>query len=547
MMSEWKISEERLHLVNTALAEHDDTISRNLMTRTAQESKLFPMLPYFMMSFIQAYYMYPNIIRKASEHVSPEDLGHRMRNSSQQLGTLTANMGGELLYLQGRVELIKLGLLRPEDNLEDLWYVIDWHHRVMSSYRRNEGHIWTDSADDTSHVLDERVLQVLEADAFEMNDDLRAAVARFSAVTSQYSFLVYCESRVGMDANGPYNLGGQKMLHVRNFMSLGESGLPWMDGVAKDIPYQNLTLSLITDDVRIEVTDFGTAYTTPEAYQEHVLGAGLYTSDVFTDRLVPVGMGSREELISILHDLADVIKDAITPLHRRFAGMNFDQMTEAGILAYCYALSDASFMSGTYAQEEWESIDDRVLRLWPIFNEEYGTASFMSDYISYDGLYGAAGEYLVHPYSYRSWRPGSGAELPKPGRVAQLVPAYVLNDHDYTRRASDGATSTRSETLRKTSTYQFLDGRLSQDELNAKARSYHSPLLDTPWRNFDDASVKFGYRDPDVDAMYRYTQEHSRLLRDQGSGLVRADLERIRRAAGEPTWEDIAAKAKANR
>lgn len=546
-MSEWKITEEQLHLVNTALAEHDDTISRNLMTRTAQESKLFPMLPYFMMSFIQAYYMYPTILRQASEHISPEDIGHRMRNSSLQLGTLTANMGGELLYLQGRVELIKLGLLRPEDNLEDLWYVIDWHQRVMSTYRRNEGHIWTDAARDMSHVLDERNLQVLEADAFEMNDELRAAVARFSAVTSQYSFLVYCESRVGMDSNGPYNLGGQKLLHVRNFMSLGQSGLPWMDEVGKDIPYQNLTLSLITDDVRIEVTDFGTAYTTPEAYQDNLLGAGLYTSDIFSDRLVPVGMGSREELISTLNDLADVIKDAITPLHKRFAAMNFDQMTEAGIIGYVYALSDASFLSGTYDQRQWESIDDRVRRLWPIFNEEYGTASFMSDYIAFDGHYGGAGEYLVHPYSYRGWKPGVGAELPKPGRVAQLVPGYVLLDHDYTRRSSENATSTRSDVLRKTGKYQFLDGHLTQDEMNAKARAYTSPLLEAPWRHFDDASVKFGYRDPDVDALYRYTQEHSRLLKDRGSSLVRTDIDRIRREAGESTWEEIAAKSKANR
>jgi hypothetical protein len=222
-------------------------------------------------------------------------------------------------------------------------------------------------------------------------------------------------------------------------------------------------------------------------------------------------------------------------------------MTEAGILAYVYALSDVSFMSGTYDQEEWESVDDRVRRLWPIFNEEYGTASFMSDYISYDGRFGAAGEYLIHPYSYRSWRQGSGADLPKPGRVAQLVPAFVLIDHEYSRRASEHATSTRSDLPRKTSTYQFLDGRLTQDELNAKARSYHSPLLDSPWRHFDDASVKFGYQDPDVDALYRYTQEYSRLLRDQGSGLVRADIDRIRTAAGESTWKEVADKAKANR
>ncbi|CAB4927064.1 MAG: hypothetical protein F2840_00120 [Actinobacteria bacterium] len=544
-MSEWRISEAQLHLVNTALAEHDDTIVPNLLTRTAQESKLFPMLPYFMMSFMQAYYMYPGILRKASEHISPEDVGHRMRNSSIQLGTLAANMGGQLLYLQGRVELIKLGVLRPEDNLEDLWYVIDWHERVMSTYRRNEGHIWTNAAGDMSQVLDERVLQVLEADAYEVDDELRAAVARFSAVTSQYSFLVYCESRVGMDANGPYNLGDQRMLHVRNFLTLGESGLPWMDGVAADIPYQNLTLSLITDDVRIEVTDFGSAYTVPETYQQHVIGVGLYTSDIFTDRLIPVGMSSKAELIRTLNEIADVVKAAITPLHRRFAAMNFDEMTEAGILAYVYALSDVSFMSGTWDQAEWEGIDDRVRRLWPVFNEEYGTASFMSDYVAFDGLHGAAGEYYIHPYSYRSWKAGANMSLPKAGRVAQLVPAYVLNDHDYTRRASDGESSSRSELPRKSSTYQFLDGGLTEDELNAKARSYTSPLLAAPWRNFDDASVKYGYQDPDVDAMYRYTQEYSRLLKGRGSVIVRADIDRIRKEAGESTWAEAAARRRA--
>lgn len=546
-MSEWKITEEQLHLVNTALAEHDDMISRNLATRTAQESKLFPMLPYFMMSFIQAYYAYPNILRKASERVSPEEIGHRMRNSSIQLGTLTANMGGEMLYLQGRVELIKLGMIRPEDNLEDLWYVIDWHRRVMSSYRRNEGHVWTDSADDVSYVLDERVLQVLEADAFEVNDDLRGAVARFTAVASQYSFLVYCESRVGMDANGPYSLGDQRLMHVRNFMTLGESGLPWMDEITKDIPYPNLTLALITDDVRIEVTDFGTAYTTPESHQDRLLGVGLYTSDIFTDRLVPLGMSSREDLISTLSDLADVLKDAITPLHRRFSEMNFDQMTEAGIIAYVYALSDVSFMSGTYDQVEWESIDNRVRRLWPIYNEEFGTAAFMSDYITFDGSFGSAGEYLVHPYSYRGWRPGTGAALPKPGRVAQLVPSYVLIDHDYARRSSDNPTSTRSDSHRKTGRYQLLAGRISQDELNEQARGYQSPLLQAPWRHFDDASVKFGYSDPDVDAMYRYTQQYSRHLNGGGSGLVRADIDQIRRAAGEPTWAEATERNKGSR
>ena len=164
----------------------------------------------------------------------------------------------------------------------------------------------------------------------------------------------------------------------------------------------------------------------------------------------------------------------------------------------------------------------------------------MSDYINFDGLYGKAGDYLIHPYSYRQWRPGTGTELPSSGRIAQLVPAYVLNDHDYSRRTSDSATSTRSSLPRKTSRYQFLQGHLTQDELNAAARAYSSPLLTEPWRNFDDASVKFGYIDPEVDAMYRYVQQESRLLEAAGSRLVRSDIDRIRREAGESTWSEAA-------
>ena len=99
--------------------------------------------------------------------------------------------------------------------------------------------------------------------------------------------------------------------------------------------------------------------------------------------------------------------------------------------------------------------------------------------------------------------------------------------------------------MRKSSTYQYIDGRYTQDELNAKARSYTSPLLVAPWRNLDDATVKYGYEDPDVDALYRYTQEHSRLLKDRGSAIVRADIDRIRTEAGESTWAEAAAKRRA--
>jgi hypothetical protein len=95
----------------------------------------------------------------------------------------------------------------------------------------------------------------------------------------------------------------------------------------------------------------------------------------------------------------------------------------------------------------------------------------------------------------------------------------------------------------KTSTYSTTAGRLTEDELNAAAKAFSSPLIDGPWRNFDAYTVKYHHTDPDVDAMYRHAQETSRLLRDRGASLVRTDIDAIRAEAGEQPWSAPAADA----
>ena len=52
----------------------------------------------------------------------------------------------------------------------------------------------------------------------------------------------------------------------------------------------------------------------------------------------------------------------------------------------------------------------------------------------------------------------------------------------------------------------------------------------------DDEWVKWHWQDADVDALYRHTQQGSRLLEGRGAGLRRTDLDAIRTAAGEPAW-----------
>lgn len=540
-MSEWRITEEQLLDLNSFLQRSDDILVHNCLTRTAQESKLFPVLPYLMMSMIEGYWRYPDQLRRSMEVISPEDVGHRARNVSTIFSRLTS-WGMANYYLNGRSNLIRLGLIGPTDNLEDLWLVCDWYRRFAKAYNRASGNVSALDAGDISPTLEERTLQVFEADAYACDAELGAAAARFNAIATQYNFLVHCESRSGLHTSGPYRLDGRRLMHVRDFFNLSESTLPWMDEISAEVPFNNLSLVEITDGVSIEVTDWGTAYTQPESHQDKVIGVGLYTSDFLTDRYIPVGMGSRKELVDTLNELTDLMTEATRSLYRRFSGYSMDQMIEAGIVTYYQAPVDVLRMAGLYDQSEWDTIEQRTRRLWTLNNEEYSLDSYIDHFNLAAGKLGAQNEYYLHPVAYGVWRRGGGKEeLPQAGRTREFVPATVLSDHDYSRRVNpDGVGSLAGDRKLPVKTAGFVtsQGRLSQEEMNEAARNFDSPLLEEPWRNLDDAAVKWSWQDPTTDELYRYTQERSRLIEGRGAGLLRKDIAEIREAAGEPSWAD---------
>jgi hypothetical protein len=540
-VSEFRIDEQKLLQVNTFLQRVDDVIVTNCLTRTAQESKLFPLMPYLYLCFLDAYYRFPDLIRKATDVMSPEDIGHRTRVVSTHMTTLSA-WGTINFYLNGRALLIRAGMLRPQDNLEDLVTMVDFWQRFSRANNRNGAHEWMLDANDIAQAHDEQVLQVFEADAYECDDTLRHAAAKFMAASTQYSFLVGAESRVNMAASGPYRLAGAKLMHTRDFLNLGESDHPWLDGVAEHVTHNNLTAVVITDGVGIEITDFATPYTTPEDYQNRIVGFGLYSSDFLTDRYIPIGMDSRAELVDTLNSITAEITLATRNLYSRFAGFSFDQMVEAGIYTYIHAPSETNHIAGVYDQDDWYFIDDRTRRFWEIANEEYGMDAYVDQFAVMMGQQGASTDYYLHPVAYDVWRRGGAkGDLPLPGRNAVLVPGHVLSDHDYPLRVNaNGLADAKGHGKidRKSAPYTFNAGKLTQDEMNARAQAFETKFTDG-WRLFDENTVKWHHTDPEIDAMYRYTQENSRNLRDRGSSLVRADVDQARREAGERPWSDV--------
>ena len=106
----------------------------------------------------------------------------------------------------------------------------------------------------------------------------------FMAAASQYGFLISCESRISLHNSGPYKLADDREMIVRDFMDLSESDFPWLDGVAADVPYNNLTVTMAVKDCHFYlVDDWGSFESKPEFTADKLVGVGLYTSDTLSD------------------------------------------------------------------------------------------------------------------------------------------------------------------------------------------------------------------------------------------------------------------------
>ena len=101
--SEWQIDEQQLAELNVVLQRAEDVLVYNCVTRSAQESKLFPVMPYLMNVMVETYYRYPEVIREALQHVTPEQIGDRSREVSTNYSSLLTLGHPELLPQRPRL------------------------------------------------------------------------------------------------------------------------------------------------------------------------------------------------------------------------------------------------------------------------------------------------------------------------------------------------------------------------------------------------------------------------------------------------------------
>ncbi len=484
------------------------------VTRTVQESKLFPVPAYMLLSYLMVYYRYPELLRKIETSMRAEDIGDRSRNMGikTQASHIAWCMPG--FYLLARELLIGMGLIRPQDGVQDLIYLMDFWKRHQLSWHRNDGHISNKEFGHRSQILPERRLQVFEADMFECRhgDALHDAAMKFTATVSQYIFLIHCESRIGLANTGPYKFGANRELLVRDFMDLSEGDYPWMDGVATDVPYNNLTIPMVVEDCHFYlVDDWASFETEPEFKAEKVVAVGLYTSDTLSEGYMPVGMGSADELTQTFKELNDVVKDASARLWKRIAGWSRAEMLDAGAIAYFSVIKDLAHIAGVYEHDDWMTIDERAERFRPILNDEYGR----------DGLGELLGSMTNPGQQMNEYSMMQHSNLPQ--RMLSHIPYSILSDGDYTRTCGPMRPGTSHMTPKRRK-YMTTRGPLDLDEYNRLARGFTPTVCQDKYRFLDETWVKYNYDTALADELYKAEQMSSRNLEGKGAGLKRADL-----------------------
>jgi len=502
---------------NTLIQTSSDQTYWLCLTRTVQESKLFPVPSYMMLSYIMAFYRYPELLRKIEARLPAEDIADRMRQMSMKCQNPSMGWALPGVYLLGREWLINLGLLRPTDAVDDLIYVMDFWKRFELSWHRNDGHFLNRDYGNRSQILPERTLQMFHADLYpcEAGDELHQAANAFMASASQYGFLISCESRISLHNSGPYKLADGIEMVVRDFMDLSESDFPWLDDVAAGVPHNNLTVPMAVKDCHFYIMDdWGSFESEPDFKAEKVIGVGLYTSDNLSAGYQPLCMGSRGELIAKFRELDQQVREASTLLWKRIAAWSRDEMMDAGAITYFTMIKDLAHIAGVYEVDDWMKVDVRADRFRPLFNDHY----------SRDVLGELVG--LLSSPSQRLSEYSMAQHSDQPVRMFSLIPYSILSGEPFTTTCGPIAPGITYLDPKKDA-YTTTRGRMGLDEYNRLSREHCPPQAADKYRFLCETWTKYHAGTPLADELYDLEQGKSRKLAGKGSMLHRDEVHQL--------------------
>jgi len=332
-----------------------------LARRTVFESELFGMNTYIIMAHLEDYLRMPQRMRAISAKMAPEDVA-RVGLPVGTKKNFICLVAMPLHYLAGRELFIDLGELDRSSDLEDHLEVLNFWRRATIALR-TDGVLANIDADpkDSSRVLEGEQLAALTDDLVPADDEVRSKVRKFGAQLMSYCFLENCDSRMAVCDTGPYPLGQDGVLALRELTTDAFGYFPWTEGIRDLLPYHNFVIGYgLPKSVKMENNIWGTAWFTPTDYLKQLTHARVYVTDNGT--LQPLPMAELESVTAAL-------RKAHKQLYLKFSEMSVKDRTICATQMYAWKLKSWAEAAGVYDEIDWE-LSSRVVSMYERLSDD---------------------------------------------------------------------------------------------------------------------------------------------------------------------------------
>jgi hypothetical protein len=358
---------------NRLIAYHAPIAQALSAERTSLESKLIPVTAYVITACVECWYRYPEMIRAIDATMAAEEIGRVGRRPGTRINAVHL-WGVPNFWLLGRKVVAGMGM--DANDPERAFDVLDFWRRAALAFR-GDGNLQAWDTDDVRPYEGAVARELLEG-TVAVDDEQRSLIKKLNATLVGYLFLMWFDTRSGAQDTGPYAVPGHdgQVLLVRDFSQLARSDFWWSD-VARDVPYSNLTATLVLDDVKFRVTDFGTSYTTPEDYLDRLVRFGLYTTDD-AGVLQPVALDEIDAIVA-------AVRKAQSAHYRNIAAMDRDEKIRCGAYVYFSFLRPFAQAAGIADELDWTVPRDIPQPFYDFVSmlEGDNTASSMDDGTAY--------------------------------------------------------------------------------------------------------------------------------------------------------------------
>lgn len=329
--------------VDELLAYHGNISGKMTAERTALESALIPVTAYILISGIECYRRYPELMAAIAAAKPPSEIGAAGKLPGNQIDAVHL-WSIVNIALVGRGILTPFGMTDPATDLETLAALFDFWVPAAASFR-GDGHrqAW-DAGFVVPRYGPEMIAELLAGTTPITTDAARATLSKLNATLTSFLFLLYFDTRAGYQDTGPYPLPDGRSLLVRDFNEMAVSHFPWSTEIGASLPHANLTVALVLNGVDVKVNDWGTTVTDPIDYLQHVESVGLFDSTGGTLTPIPP---------SELDDLHASVKRAQKDLYRLIAGMTRAEKINAGAYVYFTFLRPFARVAGVENDLDW--------------------------------------------------------------------------------------------------------------------------------------------------------------------------------------------------